>query len=114
MTPSKEKYLKQRLNEIIQQKLSETPNQLTREEREKEFAKGNFVIISDPYSERYRVVFPADQELKENYDKIYKILQKEKVKILDKIVFGQNDDLSDLFSNLANFDPNNARENNNV
>jgi hypothetical protein len=102
MTPSQEKYLKQRLDQVIQEKTRDLVSRMTAEEREAEFAAGRYNIIKDGFYGRYEVVFPRDQELQANYEEVRKKLCTEKTKILDQVMLGGQADLEKMFEDLKN------------
>lgn len=101
MTPSQEKYLKQRLDQIINEKTRDLVSRMTVEEREVEFAAGRYNITKGSYG-GYEVVFPRDQELQENYEATRKKLYIEKNKILDQVMLGGQADLEKMFEDLKN------------
>lgn len=85
MTPTTQKYLKERLNQIARKRLDEgfvTPL----EEREKRqlFAEGRFEVVEE--FGNYRVYFEGERERRESYKEHCNKITAEKIALMDEIM----------------------------
>lgn len=103
LTTSQEKYLKQRLDQIINDKTSGLTSYMSLAERDAEFLAGNYLVERDLHG-GYRIVFPKDQELSERYKQARSKLQSHKNKILDQVLLGSQVNVEELFQELKNME----------
>lgn len=85
MTPAQQKYLRERLNQIVSERISKLPSKgLTAENKRDLFEEGNCEVYEQHGC--YYVRFPEDDEKKTVYETAYRAIQKEKQQLLDHIM----------------------------